>query len=315
MKPIKVTLLFLAIILNLVSCETIRTRNSHSREIRAKLDKYSDVLDLARTEIYFEGGVYYLLGSEPTVYLSLYVKPDHNNREMLFYIRDELIDFFENHSWETTRGGYRFIDSFYGKVVINFTLGETKTYYSVYHNRVYDYTSLWLERWYSELFGKPLKENDYYSEMNAMGKFGKLIGGGTIEELDILLRPYINSMDVEQFDGYHSGDYILGGFVKIWLLIPYNYNRETVLTIRDDFVNFFGNNRQELIEKYGQFNTININFYRMEDIIYRITDRKQMVVKTEIEVYQLLYENNEWLERWESERDYKPLGENSILME
>ena len=309
MKPVKAAFLFLAVILNFGSCETIQTRNSHNREIRAKLDKYSDVLDLARTEIHFSGKVYYLRGSAPSIYLSLYVKPEHSNRETIFAIRDELIDFFENHSWKTTRGVYRFIDSFYGRVAINFTLGETKTYYSMSHSS----NMGWFERWYSELFGKPITENSYINEDSYMRRFGKpLIGGlGTIQELDILLRPYINSMDVEQFDGYYSD-----GFIKIWLLIPYNYNRETVLAIRNDFVNFFENNRQELIEKYGQFDTIHINFYRMEDIIFRITDRKQMVVKTEMPVYELVYENNEWLERrGEPFQFLKPLGENSILME
>jgi hypothetical protein len=300
MKPIKVTLLFFAVVLNFCFCETTQLRNLHDRELRAELGKYSDALDLVRTEIHFDGMGYYLFGVPPSIYLSLYVKSDHINRETLFTIRDGLINFFSN-CWDTTTGRY----SFTKKIAINFTLGETKTYYSVLH-----YSTVWVERWYSELFGKPLRENNYIAEDSKMSRFGKPLMVGTIQELDTMLHPYINSMDVEQYDGYYFGTRF-----KIWLLIPYNYNRETVLAIRDGFVNFFENNRQELIEKYGQFNTISITFYRVEDIIRRITDRKQMEVKTEIEVYKLLYENNEWLERWESERDYKPFGENSILME
>jgi hypothetical protein len=305
MKPVKAAFLFLAVILNFGSCETIQTRNSHNREIRAELVKYSDVLDLERTEIHFSGRVYYLRGSAPSIYLSLYVKPDHSNRETLFSIRDGLIDFFENY-WNTANEGHWLPY----RVAINFTLGETKTYYSVLY-----FISGWYERWYSELFGKPLIENNYINEDSYMWRFGKpLIEDRTIQELDTLLRKYADSMDIERFDGYHLGEQ--RKYIRIWLLIPYNYNRRTVLAIRDDFVNFFGSNRQELIEKYGQFDTIHINFYRMEDIILRITDRKQMVVKTEMPVYELVYENNEWLERrGEPFQFLKPLGENSILME
>ena len=298
MKPIKVVLLFFAVVLILGSCETIQTRNSHNRELRAELCKYSDVLDLERTEIFFKGRGYYLRGSAPSIYLSLYVKPEHSNRETIFAIRDELIDFFEKY-WDTT--SKRHWLSY--RVAINFTLGETKTYYSVMH-----YTSRWFGRWYSELFGKPIEENSYINEDSKMNKFGKpIIEDRTIQELDTILRPYINSMDIEQFDGYHSGAEWPPNWsqkspkIDIWLLVSNNYNCRTVFAIRDDFVNFFENNQQELIEKYGQFDTIRINFYRRVNLIYRITEEKQRVVKTELGFYELVYENNEWLERWVSE--------------
>jgi hypothetical protein len=302
MKPIKVALLFIAVVLNFGSCYTMKNRNMHDRVLRAELIKYSDVLDIARTEIYFKGMSYYWFERiPPRVYLSLYVKSDHNNRETLITIRDELIDFIKK-SWEPTSETYWLPKS----VAINFTLGETKNFYSIAYEENYG----WYELWHINFFDKPFDKKD--NVISFTFDFGKPLVGRTIEELDALLGKYLNSMDVEQFDSYHSGKGGRAGkdYIEIWIFVPNNYNLETVLAIRDDFINFFEDNRQELIEKYGQFNRIYIDFYIMGDVIYRMTARKQREMKLPMVVYELHHKNNEWFERRKHEQlwtTYKPI--------
>jgi hypothetical protein len=84
-KLIKTILIFLVIIPAFNSCESvysgIRNRNVHRKHIQTELSKYSDVLDLNRTEIYLNGHIYYFLNSSDCILkLTFYLKPGCNNR-------------------------------------------------------------------------------------------------------------------------------------------------------------------------------------------------------------------------------------------
>jgi hypothetical protein len=241
----------------------------HKREISVELDKYSDILDLTRTKIHFSGRGYYIGGSLPFISFSLYLKPENNNRETLIAIRDGLITFFNNN---LKRRGYGFACG----ITINFLLeeaGETQYLYNL--SRLFSSDKIWLELWYPLI--KPING---FTEFNHTLYFGKPLTGRTIhnEELDALLGKYFNSLGFERFDAYHSGR----DNITMWFIIQGDYNQGKVFSaIRNDFINFFENNRQELIEEYGQYDAIHISFYRIKDGYPR-------------EVYYMHYERNEW---------------------
>jgi hypothetical protein len=97
MKLMKLALVFCIVVLTFSSCERTFRRKIHNREIRAELDKFSDILNIVNSRIYLEGGSYYFFSSsKPTILLSLYLKPNNNNSEKIIAIRDDLIVFFEN---------------------------------------------------------------------------------------------------------------------------------------------------------------------------------------------------------------------------
>jgi hypothetical protein len=226
---------FLAVILTLVSCETTQLRILHNKEIRAELANYSDVLDTRRTKICLGGASYYFFnGALSNVSLSLYLKPGNDNRETVIAVRDDLIAFFGNNLWET-----RERDGYPDNITVDFLLkegGETIIFYKLFLGG-----TLWGEKWHDDFF-----EN--------------ILEGRTIEKLDTLLGKYSDSLDIGQFRAYHAPY-----FIRVQLIVPDGYNRETIITIGDDLVDFFENNLQELKEEYSLVGAIYIEFYRVEN--------------------------------------------------
>jgi uncharacterized membrane-anchored protein YhcB (DUF1043 family) len=60
MKLTRIALVFLAVIITLGSCTTRETqrRKAHNKELRAEMDKYSNILDTVSSKIYLEGAGY-----------------------------------------------------------------------------------------------------------------------------------------------------------------------------------------------------------------------------------------------------------------
>jgi hypothetical protein len=139
------------------------------------------------------------------------------------------------------------------------------------------------------------------SEFYNTQRFGIPLTGRTIhnEGLDTLLGEYFNSLGIERFEVYHSGT----NFIQMWFIITGN-RRETVFAMRYDLVDFFENNRQELIEEYGQFDIIQIGFYSIEKSVHGWEYPK--------EIYSMFYEKEEWkeLRSWYNEAYHlRPLTE------
>ena len=104
MMPIKFVFVFLVALFTFSSCATIQLRNMHRREIRAELDRYSDVLNFRRSEIRVSGRRYgAMMGSPSIIILRLHLRPGYKNHETVNWIRDGLIDFF-NKNMQDARG-------------------------------------------------------------------------------------------------------------------------------------------------------------------------------------------------------------------
>jgi hypothetical protein len=247
MKLIKIIAVFFITIIIFSSCETLKLRNMHNREIRTVLDKYSNVLYLEKTNIAFAGRRYYLMGSEPRFILSLYLKPNQNNRETVTEIRDDLITFFKNNNWET-RGKYQYPHS----ITVEFFIvehNETKTFCWI----AYDSWCEWFEKWYNDIFAKPLT------------------GNINNKNLDMLLYRYYS--DIEEFVAYRAtpNDTRQGvWWANVNLLVN---NRDIIPVIGDELVAFFDNFQQEL-EEEDMFSDIWIVFYIMKNetltVVYSI---------------------------------------------
>ncbi|MDR0442651.1 MAG: hypothetical protein LBH44_04500 [Treponema sp.] len=152
MKLTRITLVFFAVMLTFGSCkemhENYQISSKHRKAIRTELGKYTDVLDLRRSEI-SPYGIGYSLGSAiPSISIGLYVKPTRYNRETLTELATKLADFFNNDflvdnemimKWEG-----RFTISIY------FVLIEGKKHY--YQYQVMYGGGEWREEWHETPF-------------------------------------------------------------------------------------------------------------------------------------------------------------------
>jgi len=264
MKITKILLFVFVIVITYSSCERAQSRNLHNKMLRTELDKYSDIFDLARTKIEFEGFRYNFFSSAyPKIIFQLYLKPNHNNMKTIIEIRDEFIAFFH----DSRENGI-----YYGAPTIVIQDKDTKIYVLSYRS------DAWWEWWYQEHIGK--QDTDImYSVVFYPEHYGRPLIGKPIhnEKLNVLLDKYFKDSSIEHFDGFHSGT----DYIRIRLVVQNNCNSETVLAIKDDLMAFFDDNRQELINEYGQFNNISIIFYRLENENYK-------------DFFYLQYRHNEW---------------------
>jgi len=139
MKIVKISLVLYVVILVFSSCKESQVKYMHNKELRIKLEEYSDVFDLARTEIVFSGGRYNFFSSaRSSINISLYLRHSQNIRESLIVVRDEFIAFFNN--YQETKGKDRFANW----IIINILLeeeGESRNYYW------FSYDEEWYEHW------------------------------------------------------------------------------------------------------------------------------------------------------------------------
>ena len=270
MKPFKVILLLLAVILAFASCGTIKKRYMHKQELRTELRKYSDVLDLARTEIDIRGSGYYFFSSAmPVLNLYLYLKPGLNNYETVTGIRDGLVVFFNNNTWKTRgKKGYpeyirvTFMANENGGAQLLYELATRGIELAkIYIPNFSGYE--WIGRWGGDSHG---------------GKWDTPMRRAVHDdELDVLLAAYSGSLGIEQSECYHSGT----GYVKMVLTIRYDYDSEAVLAMRNGLVEFFRDRYNELAKEYGRFDMIEVIFQAREDDSFKW-------------IYTMFYENDEW---------------------
>ncbi|MDR0320895.1 MAG: hypothetical protein LBI28_05280 [Treponema sp.] len=146
MKYIKITSIFLLVLLTFSSCITTKTRLGREcrKEIRTELKKYSDVLDLRRSKVNPYGGEYSLAPTMPSISIGLYVKPIHYNRETLIELSNKLIDFFNNDFFIDNEIVRKWGNGF--NVSISFVLKEGEKH-NIYY-RVEYRGGEWMEKWY-----------------------------------------------------------------------------------------------------------------------------------------------------------------------
>ena len=123
MKPVKLMLVLLVVVLTCNSCamtqwmEDNKRRKVQDREIYAELSTYSDVLDISRSKInYPEVYYYFIFNSSAPIFsfkLSLYLKPDSDNRQAVITVRDGLVNFFSDSEGKPIRN-----------IMIDFISGE-----------------------------------------------------------------------------------------------------------------------------------------------------------------------------------------------
>ena len=107
MKLIQVVFVFFSVTLAFTSCASTRLRNMQYREINAELVRHSDTLDHIHTRVSFSGWPYRALAnSPPIVFLDLFMKPNHSNRETLIGIMGDLVIFFDNFDWGVRMNRY-----------------------------------------------------------------------------------------------------------------------------------------------------------------------------------------------------------------
>jgi hypothetical protein len=243
MKSIKTILVFLCIILTFNSCSTTRKRNVHKRDIKTKLSKYSDVIDLNRSEIYLDGaGYYFFNSSEPLINLSLYLRPDHNNREIIIGIRDDLIAFFGTNYWEARR-----MYNYPKKISIDFVLeenGKIKKIYNLYHfSDLHRGEYEWYERWQDDSQDSP--------GVAFMRRFIRN------KEFDTFLENHADILNIEHSSGFSSGT----GFIRMTFYFIIDDPRKIIRKIENDLNDFFNTYHETLAEEYGSFDRIDIIFY------------------------------------------------------
>jgi len=151
MKIVEISLVLFVVILVFNSCKESQAKYIHNKELRFKIEEYSDVFDLTRTEIVFSGGRYNFFSSaRSSINISLYLRHSHNTRESLIVVRDEFIAFFNN--YQEIKGRDRFANW----IIINILLeeeGESRNYYW------FSYDEEWYERWCNfEFIARPLAE-------------------------------------------------------------------------------------------------------------------------------------------------------------
>jgi hypothetical protein len=243
-----------------------------------EMAKYSDILDTARSKIYLRGKRYYLINSAmPEILLSLYLKPDNNNSKTIIMIRDDLVLFFGNNSWEE-RGR----ECYPNVITIEFVLeegGEDKILYRVYRYREPIFPGYgWFEQWRDNSQDGGFR--DLFYDNRGMGSpfMRKNIHN---EELDFLLDKYSDIIDVEQSGGFHSGT----DFIGMCIYINSDDLTGGILAgeIMDDLVVFFNNNHEKLKVEYGPLNLLRMDFYTLGGILFS---------------YSFRYNNQN--ERWES---------------
>jgi len=273
MKIKRILLLFVVIVITFSSCEEAHLRRLHNKMLNTELDKYSDIFDLSRTKIEFSGrGYYWIPSSPPVIEVYLFLKPTHDNREELISIRNEFIDYF-NKNWRTDGN-----KGFYYRIAITFMIEKNQEnipFYILTHEIHYDG---WTEWWYQENIEIPYKPSSIKVEEFGRPLIGKPINN---KKLNTILDKYFNGSYIEHFDGFHSGT----DFIRMRLIINNNCNSEMVLEIKDDLIAFFEDNKQELINEYGQYDAIWIIFYRLENKYYR-------------GFFYLTYRRNKWESSW-----------------
>ena len=117
-------------------------RSIHDNEIHLFLNKYSNILDIERTKINFQGsGYYFFHSSRPGINISLYLKSYFKECEILLSIRNELIDFFNNNRWEK-----REKHAFPEWVVVNFFLRKDEEAELFYWFEFDSYEQLWIDQ-------------------------------------------------------------------------------------------------------------------------------------------------------------------------
>jgi hypothetical protein len=248
MKPIKIVLTFLVIIITLGSCATeeTRRRNDHDKKLRLELVKYSDILDIASSKIYFIGGDYNFWHSTRTrLLMSLFLKPSSNNRETITAVRDELIAYFEN-----SRESYPVI------ITIEFVLGESNILYRVYrHDRLNWPSYEWFEQWRNSL-----SDGGFPYLLSDNPDMGTPFMRRTIhnEELGKLLEKCSDVIDIEQSGAFHSGTNLIG--INIYSM-DYPIPEEIEQMIVNDLLGFFDNNYEKIRDEYGPFNMMKIDWF------------------------------------------------------
>jgi hypothetical protein len=189
MKLMKPVLIFFVVCLTFGSCEQARLRKVHDREIRAELAKYSDILDTAKSEIHLEGGRYYFFNSaQSEILLSLYLNPGNDDRETIVAVRDDLVIFFENNSWETReRYGFQATNG----LSDGGTIRRTAVFRINICREEFTVCMILLAALEPPFIRKKIHN----------------------EELDILLNKYSDILDIEQSGGFHSStDFIRKGY-------------------------------------------------------------------------------------------------------
>ena len=135
MKRVKIALLFFAVLVMFGSCATAQQRQMramHTKEIHEYLDRYSDILDIARSEVNVSGRIYGAFQGPPSgINLRLYLRHDHENRETVTRIRDGLIDFFHENDREARGETGFFLFNVYVEINYDTEGGRERVFYTL----------------------------------------------------------------------------------------------------------------------------------------------------------------------------------------